>query len=446
MSKTQLDQLSYEELVGIYQETGSQEAFESLFTRCHKELLKYLLGKRLNLDDAEDLLQDYFINDFERSIQRYDIQKKRKFMNYLKHILLFRFFSFYKRQKRTSDLQDFSLDGALPDDHYKISKLVDESAEQRRFASLVKAEIKEFFREILFSMDNEHHRNAIILRLCLPIKLSAEEVSELLDCSPSSYSTWLYRGTLELKEKVKDVKDLIPCSLDEIFMFVKEESFALKPETLKGIGDRKVRESLDLFVFSKLDRPDIAKKLNLSEEKVRLLLRKGIFELLTLLNQRELLFRHGGNMYIEKEDVIQFIEALDGESSPITKRKSVTTGDDELDRLLTTVYSLFHEGSNDLSLTGKPQTGSKDQFLERIKERNLSMDAVQKEYDLSMDEINLLMSGTEAIPEDTLNKLKGLLESPKEGDKDIDEIIEADFQSMNQNILNHYYEIKARTE
>ncbi len=30
------------------------------------------------------------------------------------------------------------------------------------------------------------------------------------------------------KEKVKEVKDLIPCSLDEIFIFIKEESFALK--------------------------------------------------------------------------------------------------------------------------------------------------------------------------------------------------------------------------
>ncbi|HEO66265.1 MAG TPA: sigma-70 family RNA polymerase sigma factor [Spirochaetes bacterium] len=446
MSKLQLDQLSHEELVGIYQETESQEAFESLFTRCHRELLKFLMGKHLSLDDAEDLLQDYFVNDFERSIKSYDLQKQRKFINYLRHILLFRFFSFYKKQKRRSDLQEFSLDEALPHDHYKTSKLVDESAEQRRFVSLVKGEIKEFFREILFSMENENHRNAIILKLCLPLKLSAEEISDLLDCSQSSYSTWLYRGTLELREKAKDAKDLIPCSLDEIFIYAREESFALKPETLKEIDDRKVRESLDLFVFSKLDRPEIARKLNLSEEKVQLLLRKGIFELLTLLKQRELLFRHGGEMYIEKDDVMQFIEALDETSASITKRKSVTTGDDELDRLLTTVYSLFHEGSNDLSLTGKPQTGSRDQFLKRIKERNLSMDAVREQYGLNMSEINLLMSGTETIPEDTLHKLKDLLESPKEEIRDIDEIIEADFQSMNQDILKHYYEIKVRTE
>ncbi len=444
MSKAQLDQLSYEELVGIYQETDSQEAFESLFTRCHRELLKFLMGKRLSLDDAEDLLQDYFINGFERSIHRYDPQKQRKFINYVKHILLLRFFTFYKKQKRVHDLQDFSLDDALPHDEYKTSKLVDESAEQRRVISLMKGEIKEFFRELLFSLGNENHRNAVLLKLCLPIKLSAEEISDLLDCSPSAYSTWLYRGILELKDKVKEVKDLIPCSLDEIFLFIKEESFAFKPETLKEIDDMETRESLNLFVFSKLDRPDIARELNLSEEKVRLLLRKGIFELLTLLKQRELLFRTGGAMNIEKDDVMQFIEALDGDSSSITRRKSVTTGDNELDRLLTLVYSLFH-GDSDLS-TDSTALGNRDRFLGRIKERNLSMDAVRERYDLSMSEINLIMSGTEALSEETLSKLKDLVGGSKKGDKNSGELMEADFQSLNQDILKRYYQIKARTE
>ncbi|MDH4127823.1 MAG: RNA polymerase sigma factor [Spirochaetota bacterium] len=438
MIKDEIEKISLEELLGVYRETKSKIAFDVLFSRCHKELLKFLLGKNLSVDDAEDLLQDYFISEFDKSIDRYELGSQRKFINYIKHIVLLRFFTLYKKLKYDKLHRSHSLDN--PPEGYNECNF----ASDNNSNILMRDEIKDFFRDLLFSIKNEKHRNAVILKLCLPIKLSTDEISDLLECTTAAYSTWLFRGILELKECIEKLKDKLPFDFEEVLSFAREESFSLKRETLDQIKDDAIKEVLNSFLFLKKDYSEIACEINKSDDEIKSLLRKGIFDVLSLLNRREVLLRKGGVMYVEQDDVIQYIDSLDYVTSTnITTRKSLTTGDKELDNILSSIYLLFHEEQNLNTLS------IKDLFLNKINELNLSIDTVRNECQLSFDEINQLLTDSKNINDKTLNKIKDFINIDyvytKNSDSINDEhndIINKKFQSMNQKLLNEYYQRK----
>ncbi|MDH5680862.1 MAG: hypothetical protein OEZ36_04690, partial [Spirochaetota bacterium] len=182
--------ISLEELVTRYKNDRDIGCFEEIFTRCHRDLLRFLLAKKMSVDDAEDLLQDYFINDFDRSVESYDPDRGKKFINYISNIVLLRFFSFYKKNKREEEVRDFALDNALPHKEYQLATRATKHPEAYQPTLLMKDEIKDFFRDAVLSISNQNHRNAVIMKLCIPIKISAEEAGEILACSKSSYTTW----------------------------------------------------------------------------------------------------------------------------------------------------------------------------------------------------------------------------------------------------------------
>ncbi len=436
-SKISFEESTMEELLETYRKNKSQAVFEELFTRCHKEMLKFLVRKGLKVEDAEDLLQEYFVTEFEGTIEKYDQNSQRKFINYVKHIVLYRFFSFYKKQKRRERYRQFSLDQIPPHEEHILAEEIEETVDKDQELFVIKEEMKDFFREILLSLENENHRNAVILRLCLPIRLTTDEISELLECSSSAFSTWIYRGILELRDKVRNIKDNMPFDLEDLNQFLKVVSFHIKPEILGQINNSQTQKIMEQFFFSKKDYASIAQATSLPEFEVRTVLRKGIFELLSLIRKKDLLFRQGGIMHLEQEAVLDFIDRLDDHSNGMKTRKSVTTGDHELDSLLTLVYSLFEKNKF-------AETDVKDNFLERLKELNLSIEDVKEKCHLTMGEINLLISGQE-LPEETSAKLNVLFhaasdkkEDPAENEVDIDQ----DFSTLNKNMLDYFYKNK----
>ncbi len=413
-----LQELEIEKLIDIYRKTNSNEAFEIIFTKCNRHLLNFLLAKKMNVEDAEDLLQNYFVFEFKNSIEKYDTSSPKRFINYIKHIILLRFFSFYKNKKLNKSLIKFSLDENLPNASNITSIL---KAPVDNNISLIKDEIKDFFRKVLYSIKNENHRNAIIFKLCIPINLSNREIAEIIGCKASVYSTWLYRGILELKAIIK-LHD-IPFDFDDLNSFIKEESFKIKHDTLNQIKEHKIRKILEQFFFAKEDPQSIAKKIDEPIEEVKSSIQQGIFEVFSLLKNKNLLFRQGGNMSPNKDDVIQFINDIDNISTNLNLRRSSTTGDKKLDSLIISIHLMFNDKKN----INKP-----NDFLSKVKSLGLSIEKVQEKYNLSINELNNLINGNE-LSDKTLLKIKDILNSNSKS------LSDSQFNKLNNKMLANYY-------
>lgn len=427
------EKVMIEDLVKQYQKNQNKESFNELFTICHKYMLKFLLGKRLHLEDAEDLLQEYFFKEFEKSILTYRLDSKRPFLNYVKQIVIYRFYSHQKKRKVKLE-HEINFDDTIE----KISIIPEQiqEFEEESIVALAKAEIKEFFKDLVLNIENENHRNAIILRLCLPIRLTNEEIGEILDCNQASYGTWVYRGILELQSKIVEMKDKLPLNLEGMLKFIKGDSFSFKADILEHLNDDKRRKIIFEFFFSHRNYSQLSQSYKISEEDVKLEIREGLFELITLLNKRELLFRQGEDLMLQQDDVLDFINRLDEtlamDAEGILTRNSVTTGDREIDQLLTAMYSLYQSETDHSDF---PEI--KEQLLDYIKENQTNMQSVQKEFGLTMSEVNSILAG-QTLNEESLKKLIFLKsEPPKET-----HLSEEDYDRLSKEMLEKYHNNK----
>jgi hypothetical protein len=131
-------------------------------------------------------------------------------------------------------------------------------------------------------------------------------------------------------------------------------------------------------------------------------------------------------MHPDKDDVIQFINDIEDISTDFKLRRSSTTGDKELDSLLVSIYLLFNESNK------KDNTKTND-FLSKIKTLNLSIEQVQTDCNLSINEINSLISGNGS--DETLLKIKDILNNKEDNDS----LSNNDFNTLNNKMLSNYY-------
>ena len=436
-----MEPVPLEDLVAKYKEQKDNGSFEELFTRCHRDLLQFLLRKKLSVDDAEDLLQDYFINDFDRSVDSFDPTKGKKFINYVRNLVLLRFFSLYQKKKRENELRDFSLDNALPSEEFKLTSQAAEKHEGYEPTLLMKDEIKDFFRDAVLSISNQNHRNALIMRLCLPIKISTEEAGEILNCSKSSYTTWIYRGTLDLQAVIEEKRESMSFDLQEALRFVMEDSFTIKYETLDELENNLCRDLLKGYLFDKKSHIELGGEKGMPEDEIKKLVWRGLFEVLNLLNKPELLFRSGGDMSIERDDVLNYLDSLDdsvaGHQRDFKTRSSVTTGDRSLDELLYTVHELFRPENKE-----NAAFNLRDEFLAKAQEKKLSIDEVAESYDIPPDEIRKLLLGSDSVaPEAELKIYQFIGQEPGKSSEDISGY-EKEFDKLNTRLLKMYYDRK----
>ena len=270
--------LNLEKLILTYQQSPSENIFQQIFSLSKPAYLKFLTQKGLPFHDAEDLLQDYFIHEFQKSILRYHPHSECSFFNYSKRILLLRFFSFLKKQK------------LLP---IPFPEFFDHSHDTQPLSSipssLIQNEIKDFFRNLVLSIQNPKHRNALILKFCIPIPLSNVEITQILHCSYTAFSTWLTRAVHEIRLKIKNSN--IQFSFPDVLALYRQNVFFVSPKTLDQIQNPLARQSLFLFLFSRKNQKQISQKLKTPPPQIVSALHIGFFELLKLLNQKQFLFR-----------------------------------------------------------------------------------------------------------------------------------------------------------
>ncbi|MGK0309892.1 MAG: RNA polymerase sigma-70 factor (ECF subfamily) [Lentimonas sp.] len=162
---------------------GDHSLFRSLIERWQNRLINFFYRSTQNLTDAEDLVQETFL-DLYKAAARY--QNKGTFNAFIFTLARRRLIDSYrKRASRPLDFID-------PTDSFmqQHSEQADRSLE-----------IEDAFQRALATLP-ENQRSAILL--LKQQELSYDEIAKSLNASLSSVKTWIHRARTHLRQKLKD--------------------------------------------------------------------------------------------------------------------------------------------------------------------------------------------------------------------------------------------------
>lgn len=182
------------ELISAIQK-GAVERFEELVTRYEGKLYNFGIRICRDVSDAEDLVQETFINIF-----RYlkDFRQDTRFKNWMYRIATGVCHRMRRRSKYAPE-RELSLDEFLPNDHTEIDAELPAWAAMpihqvlnRELGDRLKASVKELppqYRLVLVLRDMEG--------------FSTDETAEILGITPANVKVRLHRARLFLREELK---------------------------------------------------------------------------------------------------------------------------------------------------------------------------------------------------------------------------------------------------
>lgn len=183
-----------DELVRAIQE-GQRDLFPDLIRRYEQTLFNFAFKMCGHASDAEDVVQDAFIN-----VYRYldDFRHETKFKNWLYRILTSACIK-KRRQSKYAPERELSLDEFMPADEAGVEQ------EAPLWASLpldqlLNEELGRHIREAIVALP-EKYRVVVVLRDMEGF--STEETAQILNLSPSNVKVRLHRGRLFLRDKLK---------------------------------------------------------------------------------------------------------------------------------------------------------------------------------------------------------------------------------------------------
>jgi RNA polymerase sigma-70 factor (ECF subfamily) len=175
--------------------SGRQDLFYELVRRYEKSL--YNFGMRMcdNPSDAEDMVQDAFLN-----VYRYlgGFRYETKFKNWLYRIATSACLKKKRRSKYAPD-RELSLDDFLPADESAVSVDLPRWASQP-LDQLLDEELGGVIKQALLELP-EKYRLVIVLRDVEGF--TTREAAEILDLTPSNVKVRLHRARLFLREALK---------------------------------------------------------------------------------------------------------------------------------------------------------------------------------------------------------------------------------------------------
>jgi len=176
--------------------SGDQSLFGDLVKKYDKRLFRFGLRMCREARDAEELVQDTFLNVF-RYLNRFKFESR--FKNWLYKIAG----SVCLKKKRkgpASQRQEMSLEEFIPKEHDltadQAPSWVSEPPER-----ILNEELSERIRETVADLP-EKYRLVLVLRDLEGF--STEETARILDLKPVTVKVRLHRARLFLKEKLKD--------------------------------------------------------------------------------------------------------------------------------------------------------------------------------------------------------------------------------------------------
>jgi len=175
---------------------GRQDFFYELVSRYKQSLYNFGLRMCDNPSDAEDLVQDTFLNVF-RYMKGFRFETK--FKNWLYRIATSACLK-KKRRSKFAPEKELSLDAFLPGDESTVN------VDPPRWASqpldqLLDDELGNVIRDALMDLP-EKYRLVIVLRDVEGF--STQETAEILDLTPTNIKVRLHRARLFLREALKN--------------------------------------------------------------------------------------------------------------------------------------------------------------------------------------------------------------------------------------------------
>jgi len=175
--------------------SGQVERFHDLVKRYEQKLYNFSLRMCRNQSDAEDMVQDTFLNVF-----RYlkDFRYETKFKNWLYKVATSTCIKKRRKSKFAPD-KELSLDDFRPGDETEVPDHVPEWA-LMPLEKLLNHELSSTINQEILSLPKKY-RLVIVLR---DIEgFSTEETAQILSLSPSNVKVRLHRARLYLRDKLK---------------------------------------------------------------------------------------------------------------------------------------------------------------------------------------------------------------------------------------------------
>lgn len=175
---------------------GRQDLFYELVNRYQKSLYNFGLRMCDNPSDAEDLVQDTFLNVF-RYLKGFRFETK--FKNWLYRVATSACLK-KKRRSKFAPAKELSLDTFLPGDESAVSMDTPRWASQP-LDQLLGDELGDVIRDALMDLP-EKYRLVIVLRDVEGF--STQETAEILGLTPTNIKVRLHRARLFLREALKN--------------------------------------------------------------------------------------------------------------------------------------------------------------------------------------------------------------------------------------------------
>ena len=175
--------------------SGQDERFQDLVERYEQKLYNFSLRMCRDHRDAEDMVQDTFLNVF-----RYlkDFRYETKFKNWLYKVAASTCIK-KRRKSKFAPEKELSLDEFRPNDEAEIPEQVPEWA-LMPLDKLLNAELAGVINRAILSIPKKY-RMVIVLRDIE--EFSTAETAQILDLSPANVKVRLHRARLFLRDKLK---------------------------------------------------------------------------------------------------------------------------------------------------------------------------------------------------------------------------------------------------
>ena len=175
--------------------SGQTEKFQNLVKRYEQKLYNFSLRMCRNASDAEDMIQDTFLNVFK---YLKNFRHETKFKNWLYKVAASTCIKKRRKSKFAPD-RELSLDEFLPDDEAEKPNSVPEWA-MLPLDKLLNEELSSVINKTILTLPKKY-RVVIILR---DIEgFSTAETAQILNLSPSNVKVRLHRARLYLRDKLK---------------------------------------------------------------------------------------------------------------------------------------------------------------------------------------------------------------------------------------------------
>lgn len=176
-------------------QNGRNDLFGDLVKRYEQKLYNFGLRMCGDVCDAEDLVQDTFLNVF-RYIKTF--RYETKFKNWLYRIATSTCIKKRRKSKFAPD-HELSLDEFLPNDDVQIAKETPEWA-RMPLEQVLNEELASVIKEGIISLP-EKYRLVVVLRDLEGF--STAETAQILNIKPSNVKVRLHRARLFLRDKLK---------------------------------------------------------------------------------------------------------------------------------------------------------------------------------------------------------------------------------------------------